>query len=163
MNGVQRPSDRITAHTDLLVSAVAVVDRLDDIDVVAEIGGPMDELAALLTDIRTVEAIRALRDHDADLARVADMLAQSSTIGWRQAWLIRHTGIDLLDAEMIAHLDHDRFRRLAALDTRLGVLDPLLDAATTAADTLTRALDRHTDPGALSALVPDTIPEEWTR
>lgn len=146
------------SYVDLLAQGALVMATLDEIDDIVDIGVPMDELVEVLDEIKAVEAIREIARTGIDLNRVADAVAQDTTLAWRVDWLTRTTGCSTAAAEKVALTEPTRLRRFLALDDRLGLLDVLRASAEASATDLAAVIARHPAP---APAVPDTIPTEW--
>lgn len=155
--GLSAHRDAMTMHADLLTRAVSVVDSLDAIEEMAELGAPLDELAGVLHDFEVASTVIELRRLGADVDRTLGAMALASTGEWKEGWLRRHGLTDDHLVDRLLRLDVEELRTATTDPELLGMVTLYRSAADAAADELTQALDRYA-----AVLVPDTIPEHWT-
>lgn len=149
----------MTTHAALLSRAVSVIDGLEVFDDIAELGAPMDELAAAIHDFDVASTIIELRRLDLKVTRVLDMMAIDTAPEWRTKWMRRQSTTGTVTPDLI-----ERLLRLPIDELRTADSDPELSsmvtlyrsAADAVADELIQALGKHE-----LAKMPDTIPVEW--
>lgn len=142
---------------DLLARAAHVIDSLDDIDEIATIGGPMDELGTFVDDLARLDAVTALVRGGMEIDRVVRAFDACAEVSWRTAWLTRHAGLDMETARVVSTLDAGDLVRFVD-DTGDEMARSNLVAA---ADAAAR------DLAAVLALYPqtrtyDTLPPDWS-
>lgn len=151
-------TDELTDLRELLARAVVVLDSLDDIDTISEIGAPSDDLYSAVLDLDRIDSLVAMGGHR---ARYMDLVGGLSDRDSRMLWLQRSAGLAPEQALMVSELDAGEVRvYLSCMDDVLVMREQRLVAARAAAVELAPLLDAHQSRvGAVTT--PDTVPSGW--